>query len=404
MHPFRPTIGKNASVSDEPSAIPAARVVIPESDRAEIASMIDTALSSGSLTLGPITEAFEAAFSERHRGATGSPHAVAVSSGTAALEITVRILAGRAADRHAGGTGLNGGEVVMPTNTFFATAAAVIHAGGVPRFADVDAATMALSADTLAAAITPRSVGVIVVHIGGLITPDIDAIAAMCKDRGMWMIEDAAHAHGSRFAGRSAGSFGAAAAFSFYPTKVITSAEGGMIVSSDAALADDARIYRDQGKAGFLGGEHIRMGYNWRLSELHAAVGCSQMRRLDEFINVRQRVARRYDKALDTISGIGPLPIPDACSTNYYKYVALLDPALPRDHLKAELKARHGVSLSGEVYAQPLHLQPVLEPYAVGPLPVAEDVCARHVCLPIFSDMTDAEADRVICALAESVR
>lgn len=390
-------------VSDEPSAIPAARIVIPEQDRVEIASMIDTALSTGSLTLGPLTQAFEAAFADRHRGAAGPPHAVAVNSGTAALEIILRSLAGRTAGK-SGGQGLNGGEVVMPTNTFFATAAAVIHAGGVPRFADVDATTMGLGADTLAAAVTPRSVGVIVVHIGGLITPDIDAITATCRDRGLWMIEDAAHAHGSRFAGRSAGSFGAAAAFSFYPTKVITSGEGGMIVSADAALADDARIYRDQGKAGFLGGEHIRMGYNWRLSELHAAIGYSQMRRLDEFINVRQRIAGRYDKALDAIVGIEPLPVPDACSMNYYKYIGLLDPSLARDRLKAELRTRHGVSLSGEVYAQPLHLQPVLEPYADGPLPVAEDVCRRHICLPIFSDMTDAEAERVIAALAESVR
>ena len=126
-----------------------------------------------------------------------------------------------------------GREVVVPANTFFATAAAVLHAGATPRFADVDRDSLALSVQTVEAALTPETAGVVLVHIGGLVTPDVDAIRELCDRRGLFLVEDAAHAHGSSLGGRSAGTFGVAGTFSFYPTKVITSGEGGMIVTAD---------------------------------------------------------------------------------------------------------------------------------------------------------------------------
>src|SRR5438874_378776 len=139
------------------------------------------------------------------------------------------------------------------------------------------------------------------------------------------LLEDAAHAHGASFAGRPAGSIGDAGAFSFYPTKVITSGEGGIVTTADEAFRDEARIYRDQGKAGFLGGDHVRLGYAWRMSELHAAVGVVQLRRLDDFLATRRRVAGRYDEGLVDVAGIEPLPAAAGALPNYYKYVALLD-------------------------------------------------------------------------------
>jgi dTDP-4-amino-4,6-dideoxygalactose transaminase len=305
---------------------------------------------------------------------------VATSSGTSALEIILRTL------------NLRGAEVIVPTNTFFATAAAVVAAGGVPRFADVDLATLALSADTVADAITPSTAAVVLVHIGGLITPDVDTIHKLCDQHGLTLVEDAAHAHGSRYNGRSAGAFGMAGAFSFYPTKVITSGEGGMIVTADERIRDEAIIYRDQGKAGFLGGEHVRMGSAWRMSELHAAVGLVQLKRLDEFIAARQRAAAVYDEILGRLEGIVPLPIPAGCVTNYYKYVAVLAPGIDRSEVKSRLRQDHDVWLSGEVYNLPLHQQPVFSIGGPTVLPVAEDICARHVCLPIHGDMTEAEA------------
>ncbi|HLY82899.1 MAG TPA: DegT/DnrJ/EryC1/StrS family aminotransferase, partial [Acidimicrobiales bacterium] len=283
-----------------------------------------------------------------------------------------------------------------PTNTFFATAAAVIHAGGVPRFADVAESSLALSAATVMAAITPATAAVVLVHIGGLITPEVEVIRDLCERRGVALIEDAAHAHGSAFAGRPAGSFGRAAAFSFYPTKVITSGEGGMILTADEGVRDEALIYRDQGKAGFLGGDHVRLGYAWRMSELHAAAGIVHLRRLDEFIAARQRIAALYDAGLADVEGVSPLVVPPVCESNYYKYVALLDADVDRAEVKRELRARFGVGLSGEVYGAPLHDQPVFADVAAGSFPVADDVCARHICLPVHSDMAADEAGYVI--------
>ncbi|HXZ73126.1 MAG TPA: DegT/DnrJ/EryC1/StrS family aminotransferase, partial [Streptosporangiaceae bacterium] len=219
--------------------MPSARVVFPASDRAEIAAAVTEMLASGALTLGPYTRKFEAAFAAAHTGprapSPGGPHAVAVASGTAALTIALLAL------------GVRGREVVVPANTFYATAAAVLQAGARPVFADVDAGTFALNAATTAAALSPRTAAVVAVHIGGLIPPQIDELRALCDGRGVALVEDAAHAHGATFDGRFAGSFGTAAAFSFYPTKVVTSGEGGMVLTGSEELAQEARIYRDQG-------------------------------------------------------------------------------------------------------------------------------------------------------------
>jgi perosamine synthetase len=362
--------------------VPAARPVFSEADRSAIVQLIDESLQSGSLTLGAHTRALETAFAARH----GAAHAIAVNSGTSAIEIVLRTL------------GVEGREVVVPADTFFATAAAVVHAGGRPRFADISADTFALTADTVEAALTPQTVGVIMVHIGGLMSPEVVAVRDLCEQRSVFLLEDAAHAHGSSYAGRAAGTFGVAGTFSFYPTKVITAAEGGLIVTAEDRIRDEAAIYRDQGKAAFHGGAHVRMGSAWRISELHAAVALVQLARLDEFIGVRSRVAQCYDSALADLPAVRPLPRAAGAVSNHYKYIALLDPAISRSWLRSAL-AELGVSLSGEVYQTPLHREPVFAQFADRSLPVAEDVCAHHICLPVHSDMTDDEADYVVTAL-----
>jgi perosamine synthetase len=366
--------------------IPPARLVFSDEDRGRILGLIDASLRSGSLTLGDNGEAFEEAFAKLHQ----VPHAVATSSGTSALEIIFRAL------------GLGGQEVVVPANTFFASAAAVIHAGGRPRLADVSPTTLCLSAASVEAALTPATAAVVLVHVGGSITPEIDAIRQLCDERGVVLVEDAAHAHGSTWQDRPAGTFGHAAAFSFYPTKVIASGEGGMVVTSDDRLAADARIFRDQGKAGFLGGSHVQLGYAWRMSELHAAVGRVHLDHLEEFIGVRRRVAGRYDAALDDAPGLAVISEPEGVRGNYYKYPVLLDERIDRARFKAKMRDDFDVVCSGEVYATPLHHEPVFATIDTAPGPRAlvgaEDVCVRHVCLPVHSDMTDAEADQVAAA------
>lgn len=366
----------------KPLRVPPAQVHVPASDREEILRKIDQALASGQLTLGAIGRELEERFAAHH----GAKHAIAVNSGTSAIEIPLRAL------------GVEGREVLVPANTFFATAAGVIAAGARPKFVDCNPSTMAIDVEAARAAIGPDTAGVVVVHIGGLVTPEIHDLKALCDEHGLFLFEDAAHAHGSSLGSQMAGTFGAAGSFSFYPTKVITSGEGGMIVTDDDHLADEARAYRDQGKASFTANVHTHLGYNWRMSEPHAAIGLSQLGRLDEFIAHRQRIAKIYDDALSELP-LTRLDVPSDASCNYYKYIAFLPEGVDRAALKQTLRNEHGVGLSGEVYELPLNKQPVFEPWVDGPLPAAERICASHICLPISAVLTEEQAELVVASL-----
>lgn len=369
--------------------VPPASVYFPEEDRRAILARIDEALSTGQLTLGKFGRELE----EQFAAYAGTAYAVAVSSGTSAIEIPLRSL------------GVEGKEVLVPANTFFATAAAAVHAGARVRFLDCDPETMAVDVDDLKRRIGPETAGVIVVHIGGLITPDIEQIRAVCDERGVFLFEDAAHAHGSTHAGKGAGTFGVAGSFSFYPTKVMAGGEGGMIVTDDERIYREALIYRDQGKASFTQNAHTLMGSNWRMSELHAAVALAQFERLDEFIARRAAVARVYDAALgDGTLGLRPVAVPEGSRCNYYKYAAYLPDGVDRTALKKLLREQYDISLSGEVYETPLHEQPVFEPYRDRPLPGAEHTCARHICLPVSAVMSDEQAEYVVDSLAAALK
>jgi perosamine synthetase len=300
--------------------------------------------------------------------------------------------------------GVEGKDVLVPTNTFFATAAAVIHAGGRPALVDMDPESFGIRPEDAEKCLTPKTAGLIVVHIGGIVSRRIRDLQEFAQKKGIWLIEDAAHAHGSSYDGVKAGSFGIASAFSFYPTKVMTSAEGGMIVTNNDAIAEEARIYRDQGKASFTQNAHIRMGYNWRMSEPHAIIGLRHLERLPEMISDRQKIAGIYDQGLKGLPHLSPVEVPPGGVCNYYKYIVLLKDKRDRKTLKGELRDRYRVSLSGEVYEEPLHKQPVFKPYVSGPLAVSEDYCARHICPPIFSGMKEEEALQVLRALKEVLR
>ncbi len=370
-------------------AVQAARIVFPAADRDEIAAATAEILASGHLTLGPYTRQFEAAFALAHSpSAAEQPRAIAVSSGTAALEIMLRCI------------GVTGKDVIVPANTFFATAEAALRAGGRPVFADIDARTFALSPQTLTAALTPQTAAVMLVHVGGLITPAAAELRRICAERGVALVEDAAHAHGASYDGQPAGSFGMAAGFSFFPTKVVTCGEGGMILTPSGDIEQQARIYRDQGKGSVSANHHVLHGYAWRMSEQAAVTGLVHLRRMAEFIEHRRAVAARYDAELARLDGLQPLGEPPGCRTNYYKYIAVLPAGADRARFRQKLAEDHAVRLAGEVYDLPLHRQPVFAEFAGPPLPVAEEMCARHICLPVHSDMTDDEVDQVIGAVS----
>lgn len=367
--------------------VPAARIAFRPEDRQWIADRIQEVLASGQLTLGTYGTAFEEAFART----CGVSYAVAVNSGTAALEIILRTL------------GVEGRDVLVPANTFFATAAAVVHAGGRPVLMDTDLESFGTAPEEIEKRATPNTAGVIIVHIGGLVSRRTRELVEAARARGLFVVEDAAHAHGSSQDGVAAGAFGVAGAFSFYPTKVVTSGEGGMIVTDDERIATEARIYRDQGKASFTVNAHVRMGYNWRLSEPHAIIGLKHLERLPDMTADRLRIAAIYDEGLAQLAHVRPLAVPAGGACNYYKYIAIVDSLEDRRALKSELRESYGVALAGEVYEEPLQRQPVFERYANGPLPGSIAACSRHLCLPVFPGMTDEQAHLVLDALKRTI-
>ncbi len=377
------TTASDAVVQAPTRKVPAAKIQFLPEDRAWIADRIQEVLGTGQLTLGKYGTEFEQKFAEF----CGVQHAIAVNSGTSSLEIILRAL------------DVEGKDVLVPTNTFFATAAAVVHAGGRPILVDMDPESFGVRPEDLEKKLTANTTAMIVAHIGGIVSRRLPDLQAWAGQKGISLVEDAAHAHGSSYKGVRAGAFGIAGSFSFYPTKVMTSGEGGMIVTNVQRVAEEARIYRDQGKASFTVNAHIRMGYNWRMSEPHAIIGLKHLERLSAMISDRQRIAALYDRELRSLKGLTTVAVPAEGVSNYYKYLVVLKERVDRKALKTLLREKYGVSLAGEVYEEPLHKQPVFAEYVTGPLPIAEDYCARHLCLPIFSGMEEAEAHYVIQAL-----
>jgi perosamine synthetase len=377
----------DAKIQAPQRRVPAAKIQFLPEDRAWIADRIQEVLSTGQLTLGKYGEEFGKQFARL----CGVNHGIAVNSGTSSLEIILRSL------------GVEGKDVLVPTNTFFATAAAVVHAGGNPVLVDMDPESFAVRPEVVEKCLTSKTAAIVVVHIGGIISSLMPELAELAVRKGLWLVEDAAHAHGSSLNGVSAGAFGIAGSFSFYPTKVMTSGEGGMIVTNDARVADEALKYRDQGKKSFTENIHTHMGYNWRMSEPHAIIGLKHLQRLPAMIADRRKIARVYDAALSGFRNLIALKVPEEGICNYYKYIAVLAEKRDRKELKTLVRERYGVGLAGEVYEEPLHKQPVFNKYYTAPLPISEDLCARHICLPVFSGMEEADAYHVIDALKEVI-
>ncbi len=374
---------KRGKVKHYMREIPPAKPYVPSEDVNLIKKDVEKILHSGMLTLGEYTKRFEAEFAKFSK----VQYAVAVNSGTSALEIALREVGLTRRD-----------EVLVPTNTFCATAAVVFHAGGKLVFTDVNAQSLCMDTENVQRYLTAKTKAVIAVHIGGLICPEIKKIKEICRDHNIVLIEDAAHAHGSTIDNQPAGSIGDIGCFSFYPTKVMTTGEGGMITTNSKDVATKAAILRDQGKDGFTSNIIVELGYNWRMSEISAAIGLLQLNRLLEFIKSRSRIAKFYDEKLSRINGVEPLKRPQNILNNYYKYIAFLSSEISRDDFKQRLREK-GVKLSGEVYWPPLHMQPIykrLLKVKEGDFPVAEDACRRMVCLPIYSQMAIDEASYVI--------
>ncbi len=370
---------------DLPVTVPAARIVFEPAARVEIADRIDRALVSGALTLGPFGRQLE----ELAAPWTGRPTA-AVSSGSSALEIALRII------------GVAGRTVLVPVNTFFATAASALRAGAKVNFVDMELDGLGMDPDALATALSTRDdvAAVVPVHIAGVVSPALREVLDQCESRGIAVVEDAAHAVGSALDGQTAGAFGRLATFSLYPTKVVTSAEGGLLACATTEDLDPALRYRDQGKLSFKTNVHGSLGSNWRLSEPHAAIGIAHFERLGQMLDERRRLAAWYDEHLPSVPGLRPYAVPDGVRSNYYKYVAFLNDDVDRAALKRRLRERHRVALSGEVYDTLLAEQPYFaDAFGSRQYERATWFARHHICLPLFTGMSERQQQAVLHAL-----
>lgn len=358
--------------------IPSFRAEFSEAEIAEVTAATEQILRSGRLILGPFTRDFEAAMADISQ----TDHAIAVNSGSTALEIAYKTL------------GIEGRQVLIPTNTNFATAAAAAYAGAKVEFYDNG---LYPSTEDLNGRLTEDTAGLVVVHIGGYITPEMEQIADRAAELGVPLIEDCAHAHGAMLNDRAAGSFGQAAAFSFFPTKTLTTSEGGVMTTNDAELAAKARQYRDQGKAPD-GVTHEVWGNSWRMTEIGAALGLAQARSIETDNRRRAEVIGRYQTELADTA----LEFPEQAAGSLpagYKCIAVLPEGVARDGLKEALKAR-GILLGKEVYEKPLHRQPVFDEYTTGEsYAMADEFASRHICLPLWRFIGDDDVSTVISQL-----
>jgi perosamine synthetase len=314
--------------------IPAARPLIGE---AEIRA-VERVLRSGGLAQGPEVAAFEAEFSSLVEGR----ECVAVNSGTSALHLGM-VAAGIGA----------GDEIIVPSFTFAATANAVRLAGAQPVFVDIDPKTFCMSPDSVSAAITPRTAGIMPVHLYGH-PADMDRLAELARMKGLLLIEDAAQAHAAAIRDSPVGTFGDIAAFSFYPTKNMTSGEGGMVVASCPDVARRVRLLRNQGMERQYQNEII--GFNARMTDIGAAIGRVQLTKLSDWTDQRRANARALDVALAEVAGVVPPYVADGVTHVYHQYTLRIVGGPGRDGLQQRL-AKGGVG-SGVYYPTPVHLLP----------------------------------------------
>ena len=337
---------------------------------------------------GPFIKKFEEQFAAR----VGRKYGVAVSNGSVALDAAVVAL------------GLEpGDEVILPTFTIISCAAAIVRAGAVPVLVDCEPTTWNIDVAQIEARITPRTKAIMVVHIFGL-PVDMDPLLVLARKYGLKVIEDAAEMHGQTYKGKPCGSFGDISTFSFYPNKHITTGEGGMIVTDDPILAEKCRSLRNlcfKPEQRFV---HDELGWNFRMTNLQAALGVAQLERLDEFVQIKRRMGARYTELLTGAQGIQlPLAQTDYGDNIYWVYGMVLDDSVPFD-AKEAITRLHKLGIGTRPFFWPMHEQPVFRKMGlfVGEsYPVAERIARRGFYIPSGMALTDEQLERSAAAVKE---
>lgn len=365
-----------APVQDLPM-IPAAKPLIGDEERAAV----DRVLLSGMVAQGPEVAAFEQEFAA---ALVEGRDCVAVNSGTSGQHLGMLAL------------GLGpGDEVIVPSFTFAATANSVAVCGATPVFVDVDPETFTLDPAAVEAAVTERTVGIQPVHLYGHPAP-MDALLAVAERHGLWVFEDAAQAHGARWQGRRVGSFGQGAMFSLYPTKNMTSGEGGMVACADPALTRQVKLLRNQGMETQYANEVA--GFNNRMTDIHAAIGRVQLTKLPAWTARRQELAGFFDAHL---SGVVTPVVREGAEHVYHQYTVRIEGAsgAERDRVATALREEHRVGC-GVYYPTPVHRLPTFAASAgETELPVTEMLAREVLSLPVHPSVSDADRDRIVAAV-----
>ncbi len=345
-------------------------------------------LRSGWLSLGPTGPRFEAMLAE----AAGARHCAAVSSGTAGLHLGMRIA----------GVG-PGDEVITSPYSFVASANCAIYEGATPVFADIDPHSYNLDPAAVEAAITPRTKAIVAVDIFGY-PCELDPIIALCEQHGLALVEDACEALGARYKGRPLGSHGHLTTFAFYPNKQMTTGEGGAVTTNDESHHELLVSLRNQGRletSSWL--QHGRLGFNYRLDDLSAALGIGQLEKLDRILEARAAVAARYGELLRDVDVEAPLADDADHVRSWFVYVVKLPEGADRDGVAARLADR---GVASAPYLPSIHLQSYMRErygFAEGMLPVSEDCSARTLALPFHARLERGDQERVVEALRASL-
>ena len=360
----------------------------PYIDEQEEERVLDV-LRSGRLSLGPAIERFEELFAER----VGAPHAAAVSSGTAGLHLLAHL-----ADLGPGD------EVITSPFSFVASANCAVYEGATPVFADIDPSTLNLDAAAVEAAITPRTRAIVAVDMFGY-PCELDALQELCERHGLTLIDDACEALGAEYKGSPVGAHGPSAVFGFYPNKQITTGEGGVVATHSEDEWRELKSLRNHGRSyDARWFHHVRLGFNYRITDLQAALGIAQLEKLDRILELRAEVAARYRELLASVDGVEP-PLPDDADhrRSWFVYVVKLARGVDRERVLSKL-ASQGVEAAH--YVPCVHLQPYMRErygFSEGLCPVAEDASRRTLALPFFTELTAEDEEHVVAVLREAL-
>jgi dTDP-4-amino-4,6-dideoxygalactose transaminase len=325
-------------------------------------------------------------FEERFKITQGCSNAIATTSGTSAIEIALKAL------------DVRGKDVIVPTNTFFATAVAVKNAGANVVLVDCNKEDFSMCPEALESKITPNTAAVITVHIGGIISHNIYQILRICKNANIPLVEDAAHAHGSKLKGTHAGSFGAFGCFSFFPTKSMTTGEGGMVTTNDQNLCNKAQSLKNFGRAyNDIGVCAHNYGTNAKINEFTGLLGSLECARFNKRLTKRNALVSLYEQKLDK-SKYEVLKQKDFKNSYCGYYKCIVKTSIPVEKIyKVTQQAK--ISLTGEVYKRPLHQQPVF--YSTEKFPNADFIAKSHICPPLYPELQEREVDFVCKVLNE---